>query len=253
MAYTYSRAWRGFTIAIVPAALTLLLRRDWRAREQVPRSGGLIVAANHISEADPLAVAHYLWKCGRYPVFLAKSALFRKGLVGRVVRGTGQIPVDRGGAAAAGALEAAEDALAAGQCLIFYPEGTCTRDPELWPMTGQTGVARLALSARVPVIPMASWGAHELLPYPKGDKAGLAATLAPGLHLYPPKKIHVITGPPVDLSQYANQPQTVATLQAATTDIMQAIAGLLGELRGQQPPAELYDRHQAAQRQEQDQ
>jgi 1-acyl-sn-glycerol-3-phosphate acyltransferase len=253
MAYTYSRMWRGFTVAILPAALTMLLRRDWRAREHVPRSGGLIVAANHISEADPLAVAHYLWKCGRYPVFLAKSALFGNGLVGQVVRGTGQIPVDRGGATAAGALEAAEDALIAGQCLVFYPEGTCTRDPNLWPMTGQTGVARLALSARVPVIPLASWGAHELLPYPKGDKNGLAGTLTPGLHVLPRKKMHVIAGPPVDLSGYADQPLTMAALQSATTDIMRAIAELLGELREQQPPPELYDRHRAVQRQGQDQ
>jgi 1-acyl-sn-glycerol-3-phosphate acyltransferase len=245
MSYSYSRGWRGLTIVVLRPALRAMLGRDWRGRQHVPRAGGLIVAANHISEADPLAICHYLHVSGRYPVFLAKSALFGSGLVGRVVRGTGQIPVERDTASAATALKGAEDALAAGQCLVVYPEGTCTRDPELWPMTGQTGAARLALATGTPVIPLATWGAHELLPYRKGEKSGLAATLKPGLHLFPRKKMHIIAGPPVDLSAYAGMPLTAATLHAATADIMRAIAQLVGELRDEHPPATLYDHHKA--------
>lgn len=245
MSYKYSRAWRGLTIVVLRPALRALLRRDWRGRQHVPRAGGLIVAANHISEADPLAVCHYLHASGRYPVFLAKSTLFGSGFVGRVVSGTGQIPVDRDGAGAATALKGAEDALAAGQCMVVYPEGTCTRDPELWPMTGQTGAARLALATGTPVVPLASWGAHKLLPYAKGEKTGLAGTLKPGLHLFPRKKMQIIVGPPVDLSRYDGKPLTAATLHAATADIMHAIADLVGELRGEQPPATLYDHHKA--------
>jgi 1-acyl-sn-glycerol-3-phosphate acyltransferase len=245
MGYEYSRSWRGLTIVVLPPLLRALFRREWRGSGHVPRQGGLIVAANHISEADPLVLCHYLHACGRYPVFLAKSSLFGRGFVARVVRGTGQIPVHRDRASAAEALQPAEDALAAGQCLVVYPEGTCTRDPDLWPMTGQTGAARLALTTGTPVLPLASWGAHELLPYRKGERGGLAASLKPGFHPLPRKKVQVIAGPPVDLGRYDGQPLTAAMLHAATAEIMRAIALLVGELRGQDPPAELYDHHKA--------
>jgi 1-acyl-sn-glycerol-3-phosphate acyltransferase len=251
VAYTYSRRWRGLTIALLPGALTVLLGRDWRGTEHVPRAGGLIIAANHISEADPLALSHFLWTCGRYPVFLTKSTLFSGGLVGKVVAGTGQIPVRRDTTGAAGALTAAEDALAAGQCVVVYPEGTCTRDPDLWPMSGQTGAARLALSTGAPVVPVASWGAHELLPYRKGEKGGLAGTLKPGLHLFPRKTMHVIAGPPADLSGYEGKPLTTPALRSATASIMRAIAGLVGELRQEEPPADLYDHHKAVEQRRQ--
>jgi 1-acyl-sn-glycerol-3-phosphate acyltransferase len=245
MEYRYSPPWRLLTIVVLRPGLRAALGRDWRGTQNIPRTGGVIIAANHISESDPLALCHFLHANGRYPVFLAKSALFGKGFVGAVVRGTGQIPVHRDRADAATALSAAEDALAAGQCVVFYPEGTCTRDPDLWPMTGQTGVARLALTSGVPVIPLASWGAHELMPYRKGEKSGLAGTLKPGFHPFPRKKMHVIAGPPVDLSMFAGQPLTPAVLHEATGHIMRAIVGLVGELRGTEPPAELYDHHKA--------
>jgi 1-acyl-sn-glycerol-3-phosphate acyltransferase len=246
MSYRYSRGWRGLTVALVPPLSRAIASRDWRGMEHVPKTGGLIVAANHISEADPLALCYYLWASGHYPVFLAKSALFAHGFVARVVRGTGQIPVDRDGGAAA-ALKPAEEALAAGQCVVVYPEGTCTRDADLWPMTGQTGAARLALATGTPVLPLASWGAHELMPYRKGEKGGLAGTLRPGFHPFPRKTMKVIAGPPVDLSSYQGQSLSSTTLRAATADIMHAIALLVGELRGESPPAELYDHHKAIQ------
>jgi 1-acyl-sn-glycerol-3-phosphate acyltransferase len=245
MGYRYSPWWRRLSIAVLRPVLYAMLKRDWRGRRNVPRTGGLIVAANHISESDPLALSHFLYKSGRYPVFLAKSTLFGNGFVGRVMRGTGQIPVYRDRTDAATALEEAEEALEAGQCLMFYPEGTCTRDPDLWPMTGQTGVARIALTTGAPVLPVASWGAHELLPYRKGEKTGLAGQLKPGFHPFPRKTMHVIAGPPVDLSAYQGEPLTAETLRAATADIMRAIVELVGELRGEKPPAELYDHHKA--------
>lgn len=245
MGYEYSPGWRRLTIVILRPALYAMLKRDWRGKRNVPRTGGLIVAANHISESDPLALAHFVYEAGRYPVFLAKSPLFKSGLVGQAMRGTGQIPVHRDRTDAAAALKEAEVALEAGQCLMFYPEGTCTRDPDLWPMTGQTGVARIALTTGAPVLPVASWGAHELMPYRKGENGGLAGRLKPGFHPFPRKTMQVIAGPPVDLSKYEGKPLTATTLRAATADIMRAIAELVGELRGEQPPAELYDHHRA--------
>ncbi|MFA1539528.1 lysophospholipid acyltransferase family protein [Actinomadura monticuli] len=243
MSHGYSPGWRKLTIVILRPLLFGLLKRDWRGRGNVPGEGGVIIAANHISESDPLALAHFVYESGRYPVYLAKSTLFDVKFVGAVFRGTGQIPVYRDREDAARALEAAEQALLDGECLMFYPEGSCTRDPELWPMTGQTGVARMALKTGAKVVPVASWGAHELMPYKKGEQRGLAGSLKKGFHPLPRKTMQVIAGPPVDLSGYAGLPLSKETLRAATDDIMSAIAGLLGELRGAEPPEERYDHH----------
>ncbi|MQY03099.1 lysophospholipid acyltransferase family protein [Actinomadura macrotermitis] len=239
----YSPAWRRFTIVILRPLLYGLLKRDWRGQRNVPREGGLIIAANHISESDPLALAHFVYESGRYPVYLAKSSLFDVPVLRAILRGTGQIPVYRDSSDAALALRDAEAALRRGECLMFYPEGSCTRDPDLWPMTGQTGAARMALKTGAKVVPLATWGAHELLPYKKGEQSGLRGRLKKGFHPFPRKTMRVIAGPPVDLSAYAGQPLTKETLRAATDEIMTTIAGLLGELRGTEPPAELYDHH----------
>lgn len=243
MSHGYSPGWRKLTIVILRPLLYGLLKRDWRGRGNVPGEGGVIIAANHISEADPLALAHFVYESGRYPVYLAKSTLFDVRFIRNVLRGTGQIPVHRDSADAAEVLKDAEKALVDGECLMFYPEGSCSRDPELWPMTGQTGVARMALKTGAKVVPVATWGAHELMPYKKGEQTGLAGSLKKGFHPLPRKTMKVIAGPPVDLSQYAGLPLTKETLRAATDDIMAAIAGLLGELRGHEPPRERYDHH----------
>ena len=241
--HRYSPGWRMLTIVILRPLLFGLLKRDWRGRGNVPRKGGVIIAANHISESDPLALAHFVYESGRYPVYLAKSTLFDVRFIGAVLRGTGQIPVYRDSADAALALRDAEQALRDGECLMFYPEGSCTRDPELWPMTGQTGAARMALTTGAKVVPVASWGAHELMPYKKGEQTGLRGSLKKGFHPLPRKTMQVVAGPPVDLSRYEGLPLDRDTLRAATDDIMAAISALLGELRGQEPPAEPYDHH----------
>jgi 1-acyl-sn-glycerol-3-phosphate acyltransferase len=243
MGHAHSPGWRRLTTVVLRPLLSGLLKRDWRGRENVPAKGGVIIAANHISEADPLALAHFVYGSGRFPVFLAKATLFESGFVARVLRGTGQIPVHRDSADAAHALEHAEQALRDGECLIFYPEGSCTHDPELWPMTGQTGVARMALKTGATVVPVATWGAHELLPYRKGELTGLAGSLKKGVHPFPRKTMKVAAGPPVDLSRYAGRPLGRETLRAATDDIMAAITALLAGLRGQEPPKERYDHH----------
>ncbi|MGI8335601.1 lysophospholipid acyltransferase family protein [Actinomadura scrupuli] len=245
MAHGYSPGWRRFSIAVLRPLLFGMLKRDWRGKGNIPRAGGVIVAANHISEADPLALAHFVYESGRYPVYLAKSTLFDVRYLRPILRGTGQIPVYRDSSDASLALRDAEAALLAGECLMFYPEGTCTRDPDLWPMTGQTGAARLALATGAKVVPMASWGAHELLPYTKVERRGLAAGLKKGFHPFPRKTMRVIAGPPLDLSAYAGSPPTAEALRDATAEIMRAIAELVGELRGERPPAELYDHHKA--------
>ncbi|MGW0806948.1 lysophospholipid acyltransferase family protein [Nonomuraea sp. NPDC002799] len=217
-------------MAIVKPLSTLLVKRDWRRGERIPRSGGVIIAANHLSWVDPVLLSHYLFNNGRWPVILAKSALFRVPLLGRAVTGLLAIPVDRGSKEAARSLSLSAQRLHDGCAILFYPEGTCTRDPGLWPMVGKTGAARLALESGAPVIPVAHWGAQELLPY--GEKKP---------RLFPRKTFHVTVGPPVDLSKYAGRPPHADVLREATADIMVAITEQLAELRGEQAPATPYD------------
>jgi 1-acyl-sn-glycerol-3-phosphate acyltransferase len=96
-------------------------------------------------------------------------------------------------------------------------------------MVAKTGAARLALSTGAPVIPVAHWGAQDVLPY---------GSFKP--HVLPRRTVHILAGPPVDLSAFAGQPLTSQTLRAATAVIMADITRLLGELRGAEPPAEPY-------------
>ena len=124
-------------------------KRTWRGGEHIPASGGCIVVFNHISHVDPLTAAHFLYDHGRIPRYLAKSGLFKNKALGFFLRGAGQIPVERLSRNAKGAYDAAVAAVRAGECVVVYPEGTLTRDPALWPMTGKSGAARIALETGV--------------------------------------------------------------------------------------------------------
>jgi 1-acyl-sn-glycerol-3-phosphate acyltransferase len=168
-------------------------------------------------------------EAGRYPAFMIKSSAFDVKLIGPFLRVLGQLPVRRGEADAANVLMVAEQALNDGECVIIYPEGTATRDPDQWPMVAKTGVARLALATGVPVIPVAQWGAQDILPY---------GEVKP--HAVPRKLVRMLAGPPVDLSEYEGKPLTRDVLRGATNAIMDDIAKLLAELRGGQPPATPY-------------
>ena len=83
---------------------------------------------------------------GRLPRYLAKAGLFKNKFLGFFLRSAGQIPVDRRRKNAAGAFDAAVAAVRDGECVVVYPEGTITRDPDLWPMVGKSGAARIALA-----------------------------------------------------------------------------------------------------------
>jgi len=225
----YSPAWRGVSKIILRPLIPALMKLDSRGLENFPPGGGMILAANHLSYADVLALALFTDKAGRYPVFLAKSSLFDAKALGPIMRKLGQLPVRRDQADAALVLRGAEQCLRHGACVIFYPEATVTRDPQQWPMVARTGVGRLALSTGAPVIPVAHWGAQCVLPY---------GSFRP--HLVPRQTVRLLAGPAVDLSAFAGQPLTRQTLRAATAVIMADISRLLGELRGAAPPAEPY-------------
>jgi 1-acyl-sn-glycerol-3-phosphate acyltransferase len=232
------REWGGaayaLAVGIVKPALLLFTKHSWSGGEHVPREGGAVLVANHASHIDPLTFAHFVHEQGRVPRYLAKAALFDVFFVGWVLRSSGQIPVHRLSSDASVAFDSAVAAVRDGKLVVVYPEGTLTRDPDLWPMVGKTGAARIALSAGVPVIPAAQWGAHEIL-YPYSTRP----------RLWPRSLIRVAAGPPVDLDEYRDQPLTPDTLRAATSKIMDVITTQLEEIRHEKAPPTRFDPRRA--------
>ncbi|MEO6997498.1 MAG: lysophospholipid acyltransferase family protein [Terracoccus sp.] len=210
--------------------LMVLTKRDWRGVENLPTSGGFIVSPNHISYVDPLVFAHFMFDSGREAYFLGKESLFTIPVAGAVLRRSGQIPVYRGSAAAADSYRAAVAAVHEGKPVGIFPEGTITRDPDLWPMRGKTGAARIALETRCPLIPVAQWGAQEILPpYEKR------------LRLFPRRTMQVYAGPPVDLTDLYDRPIDTKLLREATDRLMARITEQLEVLRGEPAPSEPVD------------
>jgi 1-acyl-sn-glycerol-3-phosphate acyltransferase len=215
------------TIRLISALITPLTRRDWRNQDKIPKTGGIVVVANHISNFDPLALGQFLAFSGRWPRYLAKDSLFGVPVVGRVLRACGQIPVQRNSRSAASALTHAVSAVEAGRAVVVYPEGTITADPDLWPMAGKTGAARIAFATGCPVIPVGQWGAQDIM---YGKHAGVP-------RLLPRKTLRLVAGDPVALDDLRAQPVTSAALNRATERMMAAITALVEEARGERRPA----------------
>lgn len=211
--------------------MRVISRHEWSGLERVPRTGGVVLAANHISNFDPLVISHFVVHAGRWPYFLAKASLFSVPVLGAILRGAQQIPVHRESASAQDALATAYAAIEDGRMIIVYPEGTITSDPRLWPGTAKSGAARLALTTGCPVIPVGQWGAQAVL----GGKHIAAPRLVPR------PTIKVAAGPAVDLDDLRGQPMTRAVLDQATNQIMIAITDLVVGLRGEPAPTGPFD------------
>ena len=199
--------------------------------ENLPREGAYVVAPNHNSEFDPLIVAVAVWRLGRAPRFMAKESLFRVPVLGAVLRATGMVPVARSSSAASAkqTLQTSAELVEHGRGVIVYPEGTLTRDPDLWPMRGKTGAVRLAAAGGIPLIPLAHWGVQEIMPrYGK-------------LRFPRRSRVTVVVGEPVDLSDLAGAETSPASLARGTTRLMDALAALVGRIRGEEPPAQRWD------------
>jgi 1-acyl-sn-glycerol-3-phosphate acyltransferase len=217
--------WRRFAVAVVKPPMTLFTRRTWSGMEHIPAEGGAIIVANHISHADPLVAAHFVYDAGRWPQFLGKASIFEVPVLGRLLRAVRQIPVHRGTVDAVKALEAAVAAIGSGDAVIIYPEGTTTREPDLWPMRGKTGVARLALITGAPVIPVVMSGPERIFD--------------PRTHKFRPRPrtpVTVVAAAPVDLSRWAGAAPTTATLYEITDEIMLRLRDMLAEIRGEPGP-----------------
>ena len=214
--------------AVIRPAMRALVRQQWEHTERLPRDGA-ILAVNHISEIDPLSVAHMVYNQGLLPTIMAKTEPWKGPVLRQALQATRMIPVERtrdGGRS----LEAARQALASGRVIVVYPEGTVTRDPEGWPMTARTGAVRLALQTGAPLVPVGRWGIQELLPYPSRS-----------LRPFPRRTARMRVGHPVDLSDLRDRPLTAAVLRTGTDRMMDAITQLVAELRGEPAPDGRWD------------
>lgn len=201
--------------AIIPP-LRLWFRWDIQGLERIPRQGPALLAFNHISYLDPLAISNVVDHAGRRPRFLTKSELFRDKRIGWALRGCGQIEVHRGTRQARVALKAALDALARGEVIVIFPEGTVTTNEDLSPMAPRSGVTRLALAGGVPVLPCGIWGTHNIWP------KGFASNWRPG------QRVSVTVGEPMTITGSVESPRE---WEAAGRQIMSRIESLVSPLR----------------------
>jgi 1-acyl-sn-glycerol-3-phosphate acyltransferase len=188
--------------------------------DRIPPTGPAIIASNHISYLDPLTNGDAVVRVGRRPRFLAKEELFRIPIVGRALRGAGQIPVSRGSRDRS-SLDRAVAALGRGEVIVVYPEGTVTKREDWLPMEGKTGVVRLAVATGVPITPMASWGSQAV--WQKAGKGSLKFG----------RPIWTTVGEPIQLPVPPDGEQ--APLRELTAQVMEAITLLVVDLRDRYP------------------
>lgn len=191
--------------------------RPWiSGAENIPRSGGVIIASNHLSFVDSVFLPIML---DRPIVFLAKSEYFSgRGIKGAVVReffkGIGMLPIDRsGGKASEASLNTGLGVLAREQVLGIYPEGTRSPDGKLY--RGRMGVARVVLEGHVPVVPVAMIGT---------DKVMATGTKMPKVH-----RVGVIVGEPLDFSRFDGMEGDRFVLRSITDEIMVELSRLSGQ------------------------
>lgn len=222
--------WRVIAGLVLPIFGTMVELRI-RPGSSLPRQGPFILSPNHYSEIDPIVMGVVVWKLRRTPRFLAKASLFKVPGLSWLLRVTGQIPVEREAGARLGEpLKAATLLAQRGQGVIVYPEGTLTKDPDLWPMTGKSGAVRMALEQDIPLYPAAHWGTHNWMGH-----------YARKIRLFPRTAIDAVVGEPLDLSRFEGKPLTKELLTEATEVLMREIARLVGSLRDEKPPKKLWD------------
>jgi 1-acyl-sn-glycerol-3-phosphate acyltransferase len=196
--------------------LKLIFRPTAEGLENVPAVGPAILASNHLSYSDwlfmPLTIP-------RRVTFVAKAEYFTgtgvKGWLQRLFfAGAGQVPIDRsGGRASEGAILSGLKILRSGELFGIYPEGTRSHDGRLY--RGKTGIARMALEAKVPVIPVAVVGTDVVAP--------------PGKIFGRLTRPHVVFGEPLDFSRYEGMEGDRYVLRSITDEIMYAIMKLSGQ------------------------
>ena len=206
-----------FLKRVILGPLLRLVYRPWAdGLEHIPAHGAAIVASNHLSFSDSLFMPLVV---PRRVTFLAKSDYFTgsgvKGWLTRVFfRGVGQVPIDRsGGKASEAAIRAGLKVLRRGDLLGIYPEGTRSPDGRLY--RGKTGVARMALEAKVPVIPVAMIDTDKMQP----PGRLIPRVMRPGVRV----------GKPLDFSRYDGMEDDRYVLRSVTDEIVYALMELSGQ------------------------
>ncbi len=225
--------WIRLCVVILYPMDGLLFKVRFRHLDRMPdpKRTGVLIAMNHISVVDTILMARLVWQSGRVPRFMIKSGVFGYPVIGKIMSGAGQIPVHRGTTDAATSLRDAVAALEKHEAIVIYPEGTTTKDPDVWPMQAKTGIARLVLLAPdIPVVPVGQWGAQ---------KVGNRGLQKLGLSLKR-RTAEASVGEPLDLSHWRGAEPTQENLRAITDEIMSAVREQVAELRGETPPVDFY-------------
>ena len=207
----------------VAPGLRLYFRWHLEGLEHIPKDAAALVASNHLSYLDGLAVAYGVHRAGRRPRFLTKSGLFKVPVVGAFLRAIGQIPVSRGTKEAPQSLDNAAAALARGEVVVVFPEGTTSTSPDLEMGRPKTGTARLALKSGMDVVPCATWGGQWIW------------TKHLGVHLRPLQDVWVRFGPPISFKEYEGREEDREAWQEVSERIMLEISGLLADLKEAKP------------------
>jgi 1-acyl-sn-glycerol-3-phosphate acyltransferase len=211
---------------IVRAILVPLLRLGWRWRfvdlHKIPASGPVIIAANHISYFDPFGHVLCVNAAGRIQRVFAKAELFKNPITGFILRKARMIPVKRG-SGEMGPVEAARTALNDGDVIVLYPEATLSSRPDLLPMQGKTGVARLALSTGIPVIPVAIWGSQWVIPPGSRRLKGFR------------KLVMLKVGDPMRFDELIGRQDDPDTRRDVTDRVMKELERLVVDLQGLHP------------------
>ena len=204
-----------FMKGILKPLLMMLYRIRIEGLENVPKKGPAIIAANHVSFLDSFFIPLVIKR--RKVTYLAKADYFKSWKTSWFFKGVGQISCEReGGSKSQQSLEIALDVLKDGMLLGIYPEGTRSPDGKLY--KGRTGVARLALTANVPVIPVGLIGTDEVMP--KSAKF-------PRLRGRIGVKVRI--GKPLDFSRFAGKERDRFALRSVTDEIMFEIMELSGQ------------------------
>jgi 1-acyl-sn-glycerol-3-phosphate acyltransferase len=226
----------GVVAALIGALATALSRlqvakqRGRRRAATALPDGPIIVVSNHTSYADGLLLALACRRLGRTLRLLATSGVFRVPVIGWLARRLGFIPVERGTVSAVHALDAAAEALAAGEAIGIYPEGRTTRDPDRWPERGKTGAVRLALRTGAPIVPVAMVGTHRVLDRHRPVRSVLVALL-----LRP--RVLTAVGDPIDVRALAGGGTAgPAEVRRLTDHVMGELIALVEGLRGEPAP-----------------
>ena len=227
--YTVAAAVIGGLVTIVSRLQVAKVRGRIEAARRLP-TGPIIVISNHTSHVDGILLALVCRRLGRSLRLLATAGVFRAPVIGRLARRLGFIPVERGSAAASTALDAAVEALAAGEAIGIFPEGRLTRDPSRWPERAKTGMVRLALRSGAPIVPVAMVGAHRVV-----DRGHVVSRLIRNVVLRP--RVSVAVGTPIDPSGWTIDADDVDAVRDMTDQVMEKLIDLVEGLRGELSPA----------------